>query len=92
MFFRFNCTSHIELFGIKKDLPTLVGVVNAVLEEYRINGKKQEVTLGDESQEKKRFNSIMFFESEDDLLKFAETNHQEMIEMFQNAKSPSEYV
>lgn len=92
MFFRFVCTSHIELFGIKKDLPTLVGVVNAVLEEYRINGKKQEVIFGDESQEKKRFNSIMFFESEDELSKFVEGNHQEIIEMFQNAKKPSEYV
>lgn len=91
MFFRFVCTSHIELFGIKKDLPTLVGVVNAVLEEYRINGKKQEVTFGDESQEKKRFNSIMFFESEDELLKFVEGNHQQIIEMFQNAKKPSDY-
>lgn len=92
MFFRFVCTSHIELFGIKKDLPTLVGVVNAVLEEYRINGKKQEVIFGDESQEKKRFNSIMFFESEDELSKFVEGNHQEIIDMFQNAKKPSEYV
>lgn len=92
MFFRFVCTSHIELFGIKKDLPTLVGVVNAVLEEYRINGIKQEVIFGDESQEKKRFNSIMFFESEDELSKFVEGNHQEIIDMFQNAKKPSEYV
>lgn len=92
MFFRFDCTSHIELFGIKKDLPTLVGVVNAVLKEYRINGKKQEVTFGDESQEKKMFNSIMFFESENELLKFVNGNIQEIIEMFQNAKRPSEYV
>lgn len=92
MFFRFVCTSHIELFGIKEDLPTLVGVVNAILEEYKINGKKQEVIFGNESQEKKRFNSIMFFESEDELLKFVEGNHQEIIEMFQNAKRPSEYV
>lgn len=92
MFFRFECISHIELFGIKKDLPTLVGVVNAVLEEYKINGKKQEVTFADESQEKKRFNSIMFFESEDELLKFVNGNHEEIIEMFRNAKNPCEYV
>lgn len=92
LFFRFECTSHIELFGIKKDLPTLVGVVNAVLDEYKIEDNKQEIIFGDESQEKKRFNSIMFFESEDELLRFVSGNHQEIIEMFQNAKRPNEYV
>lgn len=92
MFFRFECTSHVELFGIKKDLPTLIGIVNAVLNEYKLNGKKQEVTFIDESQEKKRFNSIMYFESEDELLKFVNGNHQEIIEMFRNAKGPSEYI
>ena len=92
MFIRFDCTSHIELFGIKKDLPTLVGIVNAVLEEYKMDGEKQEVTLADESQEKKRFNSIMFFESVEEMSKFIDGDHQEIIEMFQNAKRPSEYV
>lgn len=92
MFFRFECMSHVKLFGINKELPTLVGVVNAVIDEYKINGEKQKVTFADESQEKKRFNSVMFFESEDALLKFLNGNHQEIIEMFQNAKKPSEYI
>ncbi len=92
MFFRFECMSHIKLFGINKELPTLVGVANAVIDEYKINGEKQKITFADESQEKERFTSVMFFESEDALLKFLNGNQQETIEMFQNAKKPSEYI
>lgn len=92
MFFEFEATSQIELFGVKKPLPILLGIFNAVLVEYSKKGKKQKLVLEDESSEKKRYTSVMHFKTEEDLRIFKTTDHDQVIKLFHDAKRPYEYL
>lgn len=47
VFFQFEAETYIELFGIKMNLPSLLGICNAVLSEYSTKGKKQRIIMND---------------------------------------------
>lgn len=67
IFFEFEATSRIELFGIEKEFPTLIGIFNAILKEHCTKGEKQKLVLDDISEEKKRYTSIMCFKTDEEL-------------------------
>ena len=92
IFFECGATCNIDLFGVQKELPALLGVCNAVLSEYSVKGKKQKLILGDENPEKKRYTSIICFKNDNELKQYKETEHNKKIELFQKAKKPQEYL
>lgn len=92
VYFEFEAMSHIELFGVKKELPTLIGIINAVCSEYSTHGKEKKLVLVDESKEKKRYTSIMYFKSEKELNEYIKMDHNKRIEQFRDAKKPYEYI
>ncbi|MGN0006019.1 MAG: abortive infection system toxin AbiGii family protein [Candidatus Gastranaerophilaceae bacterium] len=92
LYYEFEATSHIELFGIKIELPALLGLFNSVLSEHKIKGDKQELILVDESPEKRRYTSIMCFKTEEELKDFKTNDHDKMINAFHDAKKPQDYL
>lgn len=92
IFFEFEATTHIELFGVQKDLPALLGIFNAVLSDYSANAKKQKLVLADESSEKQRYTSILCFKSEDELKAYKSTDHDQMVSLFHDAKKPQDFL
>lgn len=92
IFFEFEATSRIELFGVNRELPSLIGVFNATLQEYISKGKKQQLVLADESEEKKRYTSIMCFKTHEELKAYKTRDHDKMITLFHDAKRPHEYL
>ena len=92
IFFEFEATTHIELFGVQKDLPALLGVFNAVLSDYSANAKKQKLVLADESSEKQRYASILCFRSEEELKAYKSTDHDQMVSLFHDAEKPQDFL
>lgn len=92
IFFEFEVASKIELFGVKIELPTLIGVFNAILSAYNTKGEKQKIVLSDENPEKQRYTSMMCFKTESDLNSFKLEDHDKIITLFHNAKRPDEYL
>lgn len=92
VYFEFEAIYYIELFGVKKELPTLIGIINAVCSEYSTHGKEKKLVLVDESKEKKRYISIMHFKSEKELNEYKEMDYNKRIEQFRDAKKPYEYL
>ena len=93
LYFEFNCTNVVELFGQKIKLPCIVGLFNAVLSKYEKDEEKEECTifLENESEEKKMYTSTLSFITEKELLKYKEKN-QNIIPIFKNAKEIHEYL
>lgn len=92
IFFEFEATTQINLFGVQMELPTLLGIFNAVLAEYSMRGKTQKIILSDESSEKKRYTSVMCFRNEEEMKAYKATDHNQMITLFHDAKRPQEYL
>lgn len=98
IFFELASTSKFELFGVELELPTLIGLFNYAISEYKIiDGKLIKLIFKDESLEKKRYATEMYFVTEEELHLFREKyrneeKHKEMEELFRDAKMPYEYV
>lgn len=92
LFFEFEVLSNIDLFGIRIELPSLVCVFNAVLQDYVTKGEKQQLLLADESKEKERYTSIMCFKTDEELAEYKAKGNDEIINIFRDAKRPQEYL
>lgn len=92
IFLEFEITKRFNLFGTQQELPALLGVFNAILSEYQENGKKQKITIADESPQKTRYMSIMYFKTDEDLKEYKANDHQKRIEILKNAKKPQDYL
>lgn len=92
IFFEFEATTCIALFGVTIELPTLLGVFNSVLKEFFRKGNKQKLILTDESEEKKQYISAMYFKSEEELITYKAGDHNKIITLFHDAKRPHEYL
>ncbi len=92
LFFEFEVTAKIELFGVEFELPSLIGVFNAVLSDYIDNEEKSSIILADESEEKSRYTSTMLFKTEEELKAFRNGDRDKYISSFRNAKKVNEYI
>lgn len=88
----FEATSNIELFGVTKELPAIMWIFNSVLKEYTSKDGKQRLTLVDESVEKKRYVSMMYFVTADELKTYKSANQKEMFAAFRDAERPYKYL
>lgn len=91
--FQFEATENIELFGVKLELPALVGIFNSVVKEFTITeDDKHKLTLVDVSKDKKRYTSIICFKTEEELLKNKSSDFNKMVDLLHDAKSVQEYL
>lgn len=91
LFFRFNGSYFMDIFGFKKELPALLMVFNSKLLKIE---KKEETTifLGDESEEQKRYTSVMCFKNNEELEKYEKESESDKIQLFKDAKRAYEYL
>lgn len=90
MYFEFETVSQIELFGVKAELPAVIGIFNAAISDY--DKTAQKLILEDESPQKKRYSTMMFFKNEDSLQVFKQKKHNDRITLFHDAKRPTDYL
>ena len=91
--FQFEATENIELFGVKLQLPALVGIFNSVVKDFSITeDSKYKITLVDESEDKERYTSIICFKTEEELLKNKSSDFNKMVDLLHDAKSVQEYL
>ena len=81
----------MDIFGFKKELPALLMVFNSKLLKIE---KKEETTifLGDESEEQKRYTSVMCFKNNEELEKYEKESESDKIQLFKDAKRAYEYL
>lgn len=91
LFFSFDGTSTIDLFGVKLNLYCIVGQCNAVVQDYVINDDKYTMTFGDLSKDKPLFSSIIYFKDEESM-KSCREKSTTLVEDMQKAQKPSYYI
>ena len=92
VFFEFEATLKMELFGVKKMLPCLLKIFHAKLVGITKKGKKHKIKLDDESDSVQRYTSILCFASEAELREYQKKDRDEMITLFHDAKRAREYI
>lgn len=92
IFFEFEATNDIELFGVKINLPCLIEVFDSILSGFEINDGKHKIILSDVSEDKNRYTSMLCFKNEKELKEFKEKDVNERTNLFKQAKKPQEFL
>ena len=90
IYFEFQATSHIALFGIEKDLPCVIGIFDSTLTNYTVKGKKYKLLLDHLSEEKHMYTSTLRFIDEKNLTTYMESNRNDRITALHDAKTSQE--
>lgn len=90
---QFEATENIELFGVKLQLPTLIGIFNSIVKEYSITKEgKQKLILVDESEDKKRYTAVICFKSEEEMKSYKSSEFRKVVGLLHEAKTVQEYL
>ena len=92
VYFEFHATSKCNLMGIDFDLPCMIGIFNAKLKKYIVNGKKYSIILENESEDNPMYTSVRRFLSEEMLDDYMAGDRNERISAFHEAKSIQFYL
>lgn len=92
IYFEFEMTMKLELFGVEKKLYGLLGIFNAVLSDYSKKGNKQKITLSDEKADKQRYTVALYFKDEIELKNYRKKKQDEYFEDFRDAKDVNDYL
>lgn len=85
-------TVSVELFGKRITLPGITGIINSVITNYEPIGNDIKLYLSNETDEKRMYSSTLLFLNKDDMIKYRESNQQEIIEKLRNAHTAVEYL
>ena len=91
LFFEFEFNYEIELFGIKIVLPGLMNIFNSIISKYEKLDTKYRYILEDESDDRKRYSSSLYFASQEELTQFRNLNLNERVQPFHDAKYIHEF-
>ena len=91
VYFEFEATKCVTLFGSKFTLHGLMGIMDAVLSDVSKKGKKYKIILQNASEERTRFTSSIFFKDEVSMKAYKEEDHNQRIKAFYAAKRAREY-
>lgn len=92
IYFEFQATSHISLFGVELDLPCIIGIFDSALANYTVKGKKYKLLLEHLSEDKHMYTSTLRFACDEELAKYMETERNERITSLHGAKTLQEYL
>ena len=62
IYFEFQDTYHMSLFGAEKDLPCVIGIFDSKLSNYTVKGKKYKLLLDHLSEEQHMYTSTLRFD------------------------------
>lgn len=88
----FDATMSFNLFGIRVKLPCITRIFHVKLGEPRISGKKRKIMLEDESDQKKRFASVLCFKNQEDLEYYRKLDRKSTTDQFYSAKYARDYL
>lgn len=92
VYFMFESTNRIELFGVKIVLPGLMGIFNAIFKDYSKKEDLTQITLGDESEEKTRYTVELWFKNDEELEEYKKFDHNRIMKEFGDAKTVDEFL
>ena len=92
IYFEFQATYHLSLFGAEKDLPCIIGIFDSKLSNYTVKGKKYKLLLDHLSEEQHMYTSTLRFATDVDLQSYMNGDHNEIITDLNSAKTPEEYL
>lgn len=92
MYFEFETTECIKLFGVNIELPCINGIFNAKFADYVIKGKKASIILDKEDENKPMYVSSQIFSTGKKLKEFKNIDSNDRIKIFQSAKPIQYYL
>lgn len=92
IYFEFEATRTVELFGATFTLHGLMGILDAILSDLTMSGGKHRFVLKDASDDRPRFTASIFFKNESSMKAYKSENQHTHITAFRSAKKAREYV
>ena len=92
IYFEFQMTSHISLFGVELDLPGVIGIFNATLSNFSVKGKRYKLLLENLNEEKHMYTSVLRFSNEDLLEAYMQKDSNERITALHEAKTAQDHL
>lgn len=92
IYLEFEATTIIELFGVELKLPALLGIFNSIFAGLDGKGEEQKIILKDESEQKRRYTSILRFKTEEEVQEFKKSDYNQRVTLLHDAKKVQEYL
>ena len=92
IYFEFQATSHLSLFGVDIALPCVVGIFDSVLANFTVKGKKYKLVLEHLSEDKQMYTSTLRFKTEQELADYMNGNRDQRISALHDAKTAQNYL
>lgn len=92
IYFEFQATSHLSLFGVDMALPCVIGIFDSVLSNYTVRGKKYKLVLEHLSDEKHMYTSTLRFKTEQELSDYMNGDRNHRISALHDAKTAQNYL
>ena len=92
IYFEFQATSHLSLFGVDIALPCVVGIFDSVLSNYTVKGKKYKLVLEHLSEDKHMYTSTLRFKTEQELADYMNGNRDQRVSALHDAKTAQNYL
>lgn len=92
IYFEFQATSHLSLFGVDIALPCVVGIFDSVLSNFTVKGKKYKLVLEHLSEDKQMYISTLRFKTEQELADYMNVNRDQRISALHNAQTAQRYL
>lgn len=92
IYFEFQTTSHVSLFGVDITLPCVIGIFDSVLGNYTGRGKKYKLVLEHLSEDKHMYISTLRFKTEQELVDYMNGNRDQRISVLHDAKTVQNYL
>lgn len=91
MFFIFETTASVNLFGSEVKLYGIIGMCNAIVSDFIANDDKYTMTFGDISEDQRLFTAVIYFKDEQSMHYYRD-NCKELAQEMQTAQSPGSYI
>ena len=92
IYFEFQATYHMSLFGVEKDLPCIIGIFDSKLTNYTVKGNKYKLLLDHLSDEQHMYTSTLRFATEDALQTYMGGDRNDIITALHSAKTPEDFL
>jgi len=92
IYFEFQATSNLSLFGVDLALPCVVGIFDSVLSNYTVRGKKYKLVLEHISEDKHMYTSTLCFKTEQELSDYMNGNRDQRISALHDAKTVQNFL
>lgn len=91
MFLIFETDAKVNIFGSELKLYSILGMCNAIIADFVLDGDKYTMYFGDISEEQKFFTSVIYFKDEQSMHDYKD-NYKGLSQDMQTAQTPGSYI